>query len=78
MDPAMHRDGVGYFAAILETRTTRTTASWIPPTPATATFDGDTVDIRDDIRGRLRIRLLGIDTPETHKPGYRLLGSGGI
>jgi micrococcal nuclease len=32
--------------------------------------DGDTVDIRDDVRGRLRIRLLGSDTPETHKPGY--------
>src|SRR6476661_7928084 len=24
----------------------------------------------DDVRGRLRIRLLGIDTPETKKPGY--------
>ena len=32
--------------------------------------DGDTVDIRDDVRGRLRVRLLGIDTPETKKPGY--------
>jgi micrococcal nuclease len=32
--------------------------------------DGDTVDIVDDARGRLRIRLLGIDTPETKKPGY--------
>src|SRR5262245_54698891 len=32
--------------------------------------DGDTIDIRDDIRGRLRIRLLGIDTPETKKPGF--------
>jgi len=32
--------------------------------------DGDTVDISDDVRGRLRIRLLGIDTPETKKPGY--------
>ena len=29
--------------------------------------DGDTVDIVDDVRGRLRIR---IDTPETNKPGY--------
>ena len=28
---------------------------------------GDTVDIVDDVRGRLRIRLLGIDTPETKK-----------
>ncbi|RDH76539.1 nuclease [Mycolicibacterium moriokaense] len=32
--------------------------------------DGDTIDIRDDIRGRLRVRVLGIDTPETSKPGY--------
>ena len=37
--------------------------------------DGDTVDIRDDVRGRRRIRLLGIDTPETKKPGYSV-GSG--
>jgi micrococcal nuclease len=44
------------------------------PVATTATVlrivDGDTVDIVDDIRGRLRIRLLGIDTPETKKPGY--------
>jgi micrococcal nuclease len=32
--------------------------------------DGDTVDIVDDVRGRLRIRVLGIDTPETKKPGF--------
>lgn len=32
--------------------------------------DGDTIDIRDEVRGRLRVRLLGIDTPETKKPGY--------
>jgi micrococcal nuclease len=44
------------------------------PVAATATVlkivDGDTIDIRDDVRGRLRIRILGIDTPETKKPGY--------
>jgi len=33
--------------------------------------DGDTVDIVDDVRGRLRIRLLGIDTPETKKMGMK-------
>jgi micrococcal nuclease len=38
--------------------------------------DGDTVDIVDDVRGRLRIRLLGIDTPETKKPGYTVGCSG--
>jgi micrococcal nuclease len=32
--------------------------------------DGDTIDVIDDRRGRLRIRVLGIDTPETKKPGY--------
>ena len=32
--------------------------------------DGDTIDIRDDNRGRLRVRVLGIDTPETKKPGF--------
>jgi len=32
--------------------------------------DGDTIDIRDDVRGRLRVRVLGIDTPETKKPGF--------
>ncbi len=44
------------------------------PVAATATVlkvvEGDTVDIIDDVRGRLRVRLLGIDTPETKKPGY--------
>ena len=32
--------------------------------------DGDTVDVIDDSRGRLRIRLIGVDSPEVHKPGY--------
>jgi micrococcal nuclease len=32
--------------------------------------DGDTVDIVDDVRGRLRVRLLGIDSPETKKPRF--------
>lgn len=44
------------------------------PVTTTATVlkvvDGDTIDIRDDVRGRLRVRVLGIDTPETKKPGY--------
>ena len=44
------------------------------PVTVTATVlrivDGDTVDIVDDVRGRLRVRVLGIDTPETKKPGY--------
>lgn len=44
------------------------------PAPATATVlravDGDTFDVRDDTRGRLRMRVLGIDSPEVHKPGW--------
>lgn len=44
------------------------------PTATTALVlkivDGDTIDIRDDNRGRLRVRILGIDTPETQKPGF--------
>jgi micrococcal nuclease len=44
------------------------------PVATTATVlkvvDGDTtVDIVVDVRRRLRIRLLGIDIPETKKPG---------
>jgi micrococcal nuclease len=31
--------------------------------------DGDTIDIRDENRGHLRVRVLGIDSPETKKPG---------
>jgi micrococcal nuclease len=57
-------------------------AAHADPVATTATVlkvvDGDTVDIVDDVRGRLRIGLLDIHTPETKKPGYsRLLGSGG-
>lgn len=41
-----------------------------PIQPPTATVlravDGDTVDVRDDHRGRLRVRIAGIDTPELH------------
>lgn len=44
------------------------------PSPPTATVlrvvDGDTIDIVDDARGRIRLRVLGIDTPEVKKPGY--------
>jgi micrococcal nuclease len=44
------------------------------PAPTTATVlrvtDGDTIDVRDDTRGRIRVRVLGIDSPEVHRPGY--------
>ena len=46
-------------------------AAHADPVATTATVmkvvDGETVEIVDDVRGRLRIR---IDTPETKKPGY--------
>lgn len=52
-----------------------------PIQPPTATVlravDGDTVDVRDDHRGRLRVRIAGIDTPELHKPGWTV-GCGAI
>lgn len=32
--------------------------------------DGDTIDVVDDVRKRLRVRLIGLDTPETVKPLY--------
>src|SRR6478672_5754854 len=44
------------------------------PVATTATVlkvvDGDTVDIVDNVPGRLRILLLGFGTRETKKPGY--------
>jgi micrococcal nuclease len=65
--------------ALLATATAMVTTLISPsaaaaPIDPTATVlrvvDGDTIDIRDDMRGRLRVRVLGIDTPETNKPGY--------
>ena len=51
--------------------TTRAASTPVAPTATVLKIvDGDTVDVVDDNRGRLRIRLLGIDTPETRKPGY--------
>jgi micrococcal nuclease len=50
------------------------------PTTTTATVlkvvDGDTVDVDDDRRGRLRVRVLGIDTPETKKPHFAVACGG--
>ena len=55
-------------------RPDRTASTPRSTAPATATVlrvvDGDTVDVLDDARGRLRVRVLGIDTPETKRPGY--------
>jgi micrococcal nuclease len=61
-------------AAVAALAPTACTAAYAEPVTATATVlrvvDGDTIDVRDDVRGRLRIRILGIDTPETKKPGF--------
>lgn len=61
-------------AATLLTLTCSACSASHADTATTATVlrivDGDTVDVVDDARGRLRIRVLGIDTPETKKPGY--------
>ncbi len=73
-------------AAVAALFVTATAIQFLPPTaaadPGSATalvlkvVDGDTIDIRDDNRGRLRVRILGIDTPETQKPGYTVGGWG--
>ncbi|WP_094287365.1 thermonuclease family protein [Mycobacterium lehmannii] len=51
-------------------------AAPVDSAPATATVlrvvDADTVDVDDDVRGRLRVRV--IDTPETKRPGYTEAG----
>lgn len=63
-------------ASLLGSASTACTTSHADPDTTTTTatvlriVDGDTVDVVDDTRGRIRLRLLGIDTPETKKPGY--------
>lgn len=44
--------------------------AYSPTATVLRAVDGDTVDVRDDTRGRLRVRILGIDSPELHKPGW--------
>ena len=67
--------------ALLAMAATAVVTPWVSPPAVSAdpvevtalvlkVVDGDTIDIRDDVRGRLRVRILGIDTPETKKPGY--------
>ena len=74
----MHRLVMRFVAAVVAAAAL---TAWISPPiahtqPVTTTavvlkvVDGDTIDIRDDLRGRLRVRMLGIDTPETKRPGY--------
>jgi micrococcal nuclease len=41
-----------------------------PTATVLRTVDGDTIDVIDDNRGRLRVRVLGLDAPELHRPGW--------
>lgn len=40
------------------------------------TVDGDTVDLDSDIRGRIRLCVIGINAPEVHKRGWTVGCSG--
>lgn len=40
-----------------------------PPCAVVRVVDGDTVDLECLGEGRFRARLMGFDTPETHRPG---------
>lgn len=73
----MRKRSVTKLAVALVGLTTPAGAACAAPSTApsaTATVlrvvDGDTVDVVDDVRGRLRVRILGIDTPETKRPGH--------
>lgn len=68
-------------AAAANTTTRSTPASTPPTTPApaartdpagrvTKVVDGDTVKVLDPTLGAVTVRVLGIDTPQTKKPGF--------
>jgi micrococcal nuclease len=71
---AIRRPAVAVAVAAMATLGMPAVAATAEPVTTTAevlrVVDGDTIDIRDDDRGRLPIRVLGIDTPETKKPGF--------
>ncbi|MFF2113628.1 thermonuclease family protein [Rhodococcus koreensis] len=46
------------------------TATVVATATVTQIIDGDTIEVQDDANGALTIRVLGIDTPETKKPGH--------
>ncbi len=41
-----------------------------PTAIVTRVVDGDTIHILDDVTGEKAVRILGIDSPETKRPGY--------
>ena len=44
----------------------------LPSGYVTDVVDGDTIRVLDAVRGEVTVRILGIDTPETKKPGYTI------
>jgi endonuclease YncB( thermonuclease family) len=57
---------MGLFALSPDVAMARTDA---PPCAVVRVVDGDTVDLTCLGTGRFRARLMGFDTPETHRPG---------
>ncbi len=57
---------IGFFA-FLPAPATASTGT--PPCAVVRVVDGDTVDLECLGMGRFRARLMGFDTPETHRPG---------
>lgn len=58
------------FMALLAFSATPVTASTVtPPCAVVRVIDGDTVDLSCLGLGQFRARLMGFDTPETHRPG---------
>ncbi|MFD4268193.1 thermonuclease family protein [Rhodococcus sp. NPDC058481] len=45
-------------------------APTLPSGYVTEVVDGDTIRVLDAVRGEVTVRVLGIDTPETKKPGH--------
>lgn len=33
-------------------------------------IDGDTIAVKDEKRGRLKVRIIGLNSPEVHRPGW--------
>jgi endonuclease YncB( thermonuclease family) len=57
---------LGLFALFPDAAMART---GVPPCAVVRMIDGDTVDLDCLGEGRFRARLMGFDTPETHRPG---------
>lgn len=57
---------LGFFVLLPDAAMARTGA---PPCTVVRVVDGDTVDLNCLGTGQFRARLMGFDTPETHRPG---------